>query len=140
MIWLALRTWTMVCLVAGMWGCAAMVPERKVPLEKSRIQEEDITEGQSRGAEEPGRVQPETSPGFQPESPVQPIEPGARPPRRLKFRDRGFDPRDDLNRNAGTIGTRDCLSKRYCRIWSGVVRSACRAEKWWRPSGATSGC
>jgi hypothetical protein len=114
MIWLALRTWTIVCIAAGIWGCATMVPERKVPLEKSRIQEEDITEGQaapSPGPEEPANVQPAPAPGYPSESPFQPAEPGSRPPRRLKFRDRGFEPSDGVIRNAGTIDMTDCLSK-----------------------------
>lgn len=111
MIWVALRTWAVVCIFAGVFGCAAIVPERRVPLEKSRIQEEDITDGQSHGnTEEPAHVQPEIAPGSPQESPLQPMEPGSRPPRRLKFRDRGYEPGDDLIRKAGTIETRGCLS------------------------------
>jgi hypothetical protein len=109
----ALRAWLILLVIAGIWGCASMAPERKMPVDSPRINEEDVTEeqaGQTRGgSEERGPVSPEVSPAAPDESPSQPMDPGSRPPRRLKFRDRGMDKTDRSIRKAGTIGSTECL-------------------------------
>jgi hypothetical protein len=67
-----------------------MLPERKAPADSQRILEEDVPDS--------GKVQPrpdESQPPSNLESPGGPpaetLPPGSRPPRRLKFRDRGMD-------------------------------------------------
>jgi len=114
----ALMTWSprtllILLVTAGIWGCAAMVPERRIPVEKPGIQEEDVTEGQSGkfgGTEEPAQVPSEVSPGAPAETPYQPLEPGSRPPRRIPFRDRRSDRAELSVGKAGTIVLVDCHS------------------------------
>jgi len=67
-----------------------MLPERKAPADSQRILEEDVPDS--------GTVQPrpdESQPPLNLEHPAAPpaesLPPGSRPPRRLKFRDRGME-------------------------------------------------
>jgi len=68
-----------------------MLPERKAPADSQRILEEDVPDS--------GTVQPkpdESQPPSNLEHPSAPppeesLPPGSRPPRRLKFRDRGME-------------------------------------------------
>lgn len=107
-----LQTCLILVVTAGICGCATMVPERKIPVEKPRIQEEDVTEGQP-GSYGAGEEQPPPMPGVAPsppiETPSQPIEPGSRPPRRIPFRDRRSDRADGSTGKEGTIGLAECL-------------------------------
>lgn len=67
-----------------------MLPERKVPAESPRIQEEDVPD---RGSVHPrpdaGQEQPNLDVPASP--PAEIVPPGSRPPRRLPFKDRRLE-------------------------------------------------
>ncbi len=76
-------------LAAWLWGCSAIVPERKTPSGGTKILEEDVTDDR---ATQP-HVGDETPPGGTESVPaVEEAPPGVqpehRPPRRIKWRDR----------------------------------------------------
>jgi hypothetical protein len=83
-MWLV-RSTLLVTVLLWVSGCSTILPERKTPVESPKILEEDLPAPKSEDGQAPSHLDFPASPQ-QEGSP-----PGTRPPRRLKFRDRGLE-------------------------------------------------
>lgn len=92
-------------LAAWLWGCSAIVPERKTPSGGTKILEENVTDDRATqpnvGGETPAGG---TEPALSEEGALPGVQPEHRSPRRIKWKDRKGSVKGWESSNEGARG------------------------------------